>query len=349
MIDRTRPSPAAALRNCASPRRLDPCCLLAPRRPGRRLVREPEAPPGADRRARARRRRAAAPRGARARSVFRRRRPRLRRSPRPARHAFPARRLARAAHTRARHDVQLWRHRATARPPYGGPRRRRRGRPQSRLDHRAVPSRRRQHRFVDRLRRRPRRKTALLQLESSHPRREAGTLHRHWGRALRPRDIAELFALAALWGGSFLFMRIAAPAFGPVVLAALRVAGAALSSFPCSERGRDVGARPPLAADRRRRPHEFGVALSVLLVCRAVDQCRRVGDLQFGHPLLRRRDRLGLARRSHDADAHCSASRSALPASSGSPGTRPASGLAARPGRSAPASSPRSATASPRA
>lgn len=49
---------------------------------------------------------------------------------------------------------------------------------------------------------------------------------------MRPRDIAELFALAALWGASFLFMRIAAPAFGPVALAALRVAGAALFLLP---------------------------------------------------------------------------------------------------------------------
>lgn len=49
---------------------------------------------------------------------------------------------------------------------------------------------------------------------------------------MRPRDIAELIVLAALWGASFLFMRIAAPAFGPVALAALRVAGAALFLVP---------------------------------------------------------------------------------------------------------------------
>ena len=49
---------------------------------------------------------------------------------------------------------------------------------------------------------------------------------------MRPRDIAELIALAALWGGSFLFMRIAVPAFGPVAVAALRVAGAALLLLP---------------------------------------------------------------------------------------------------------------------
>jgi drug/metabolite transporter (DMT)-like permease len=45
-------------------------------------------------------------------------------------------------------------------------------------------------------------------------------------------DIAELVALAALWGGSFLFMRIAAPEFGPLALTALRVAGATLFLLP---------------------------------------------------------------------------------------------------------------------
>jgi drug/metabolite transporter (DMT)-like permease len=49
---------------------------------------------------------------------------------------------------------------------------------------------------------------------------------------LRPRDVAELVALAALWGASFLFMRIAAPGFGPVALAAVRVAGATLFLLP---------------------------------------------------------------------------------------------------------------------
>lgn len=36
-------------------------------------------------------------------------------------------------------------------------------------------------------------------------------------------DIAELLLLAALWGGSFLFMRIAAPVLGPIWLIELRV------------------------------------------------------------------------------------------------------------------------------
>jgi drug/metabolite transporter (DMT)-like permease len=49
---------------------------------------------------------------------------------------------------------------------------------------------------------------------------------------LRPRDVVELVVLAALWGASFLFMRIAAPAFGPVALAFVRVAGAAIFLVP---------------------------------------------------------------------------------------------------------------------
>jgi drug/metabolite transporter (DMT)-like permease len=41
---------------------------------------------------------------------------------------------------------------------------------------------------------------------------------------MKPRDAAELLLLAALWGGSFLFMRVAAPEFGPAALAFVRVA-----------------------------------------------------------------------------------------------------------------------------
>lgn len=42
------------------------------------------------------------------------------------------------------------------------------------------------------------------------------------------RDLIEFVLLAALWGASFLFMRIAAPAFGPLAVADLRTAIAAL-------------------------------------------------------------------------------------------------------------------------
>lgn len=45
--------------------------------------------------------------------------------------------------------------------------------------------------------------------------------------AMRTRDLIDLVALAALWGASFLFMRHAAPAFGPVALVQVRVTIAA--------------------------------------------------------------------------------------------------------------------------
>ena len=59
---------------------------------------------------------------------------------------------------------------------------------------------------------------------------------------MRPRDIAELVALAALWGGAFLFMRVAVPAFGPFALAFLRVAGAALLLVPLLAARGELGA-----------------------------------------------------------------------------------------------------------
>lgn len=40
---------------------------------------------------------------------------------------------------------------------------------------------------------------------------------------MRPSDYGRLLALAAIWGASFLFMRIAAPAFGSVNTTFLRV------------------------------------------------------------------------------------------------------------------------------
>jgi len=45
---------------------------------------------------------------------------------------------------------------------------------------------------------------------------------------MRVRDFGDLVLLAAVWGASFLFMRIAAPAFGPLALAEARVAIAAV-------------------------------------------------------------------------------------------------------------------------
>ena len=49
---------------------------------------------------------------------------------------------------------------------------------------------------------------------------------------MAPVQIAELFLLAALWGGSFLFMRIAAPELGPIWLIESRVALSGLALLP---------------------------------------------------------------------------------------------------------------------
>jgi len=49
---------------------------------------------------------------------------------------------------------------------------------------------------------------------------------------MKPSDIRDLLLLAALWGASFMFMRVAAPAFGPVLLIELRVLLAALFLLP---------------------------------------------------------------------------------------------------------------------
>ncbi len=49
---------------------------------------------------------------------------------------------------------------------------------------------------------------------------------------MRARDQGELLTLAALWGGSFLFMRLGAGEFGAVALAEVRVAGAAVLLLP---------------------------------------------------------------------------------------------------------------------
>src|SRR5215212_10097641 len=48
---------------------------------------------------------------------------------------------------------------------------------------------------------------------------------------MRPRDFAGLIMLGVLWGGSFLFIRVAVPAFGPFMLVELRVGLAAAALF----------------------------------------------------------------------------------------------------------------------
>jgi drug/metabolite transporter (DMT)-like permease len=44
---------------------------------------------------------------------------------------------------------------------------------------------------------------------------------------VKPKDLLALIILGALWGGSFLFIRVAVPVLGPLVLMELRVGVAA--------------------------------------------------------------------------------------------------------------------------
>ncbi|WIW00197.1 DMT family transporter [Paucibacter aquatile] len=49
---------------------------------------------------------------------------------------------------------------------------------------------------------------------------------------MKPKDLIELSLLAAIWGASFLFMRLGAHEFGPVPMATMRVLGASLFLLP---------------------------------------------------------------------------------------------------------------------
>ena len=59
---------------------------------------------------------------------------------------------------------------------------------------------------------------------------------------MRQRDIAELLLLAAIWGSSFVFMRVSVPSFGPLPLALVRVAGAAALLLPLVVMNGQLGA-----------------------------------------------------------------------------------------------------------
>ncbi len=59
---------------------------------------------------------------------------------------------------------------------------------------------------------------------------------------MRGTDLAELLLLGALWGGSFLFMRIAVPEFGPLALVFVRVALASALLLPLAAWRHDLPA-----------------------------------------------------------------------------------------------------------
>lgn len=58
---------------------------------------------------------------------------------------------------------------------------------------------------------------------------------------MKTSDLIELIALAAIWGASFLFMRLGAAEFGPLALSMLRVGGAALCLLPLLAWQRQTG------------------------------------------------------------------------------------------------------------
>lgn len=72
---------------------------------------------------------------------------------------------------------------------------------------------------------------------------------------MKPRDLIELLFLAAIWGGSFLFLRVASPAVGPLAVAAFRVTGGALMLLPLVLLSREG---PAL---RQHAPQLLGAAL----------------------------------------------------------------------------------------
>jgi len=73
---------------------------------------------------------------------------------------------------------------------------------------------------------------------------------------MKQRDLLELITLAAIWGGSFLFMRVGVPEFGVAALAGLRVIGAALVLLPL------VAIRGELPAMRKHWKPIFVVGLT---------------------------------------------------------------------------------------
>lgn len=54
-------------------------------------------------------------------------------------------------------------------------------------------------------------------------------VYRSGERSMELVGLAALLALAALWGGSFLFIRVASPVMGPLALAELRIGLAGLA------------------------------------------------------------------------------------------------------------------------
>lgn len=86
---------------------------------------------------------------------------------------------------------------------------------------------------------------------------------------MTPANLIQLFALAAIWGASFLFMRIAAPVLGPILLTELRPLFAAGFLALAA-----MAWRQPLESRKHWRvlpgigPVQLGAAIPAAVVCR---------------------------------------------------------------------------------
>ena len=113
---------------------------------------------------------------------------------------------------------------------------------------------------------------------------------------MKTRDVFELLLLAALWGASFLFMRVAVPEFGPVALIEVRVALAAAFLIPILmmrgglRRVRSAYWKPIFAA---RRP-QHGAAVLPVRVLDALPDRRLRGHYQRDLAAVRRHRRLAV-------------------------------------------------------
>ncbi len=153
------------------------------------------------------------------------------------------------------------------------------------------------------------------------------------------RDLIDLVLLAALWGASFLFTRIAVPAFGPLALAEVRVAIAAVMLVPLLAWRADLSElRTHARAVPAARRGEHGDPVLAVRLRGAVDHRRSRVDPQRHRAAVHRARRVAVAART--ADARCSgwAWRSAWPAWPDCRRARRSSPSTAARWRSAPAS-----------
>ena len=114
---------------------------------------------------------------------------------------------------------------------------------------------------------------------------------------MKPRDLAELLALAAIWGASFLFMRIGAAEFGPVALAgAARAGRERCSCCRCCcgaaswRRCASTGGRSSLVGSPTRRCRSCCFSFAALAITAGLSSIFNAADAAVG-----RADRLAVA------------------------------------------------------